>query len=131
MPKQIDPHRRSLEIQPTWFPLRINRVTGIVNYNHGGKFTLDKIKADYGSEQRAVQFQSAGGGEFRDDGTWEVNLDRILTDDVATSPELIAALPRELGDAMRGLQFGGNISIDGAMGFAGNSKPDSSVASLS
>lgn len=129
LPRQTDPHRHHLEIQPTWFPLPMNRVTGVVNYQHNGGFTLDEIKAEYGSEQRAAQLQSSGSGKFHRDGSWEVNLKRVITDDIETSPELLAALPAGLGDAMRGLRFGGNLSVDGRIQFLGGGKPHSAIQS--
>ena len=128
LPKEIDPHRHSLEIQPTWFPLRMNRVTGVVEYQHDGGFTLHGIKAECGSGRRVAQLKS-GGGKFHQDGTWEVNLDRVITDDIETSPELLAALPIDLGDAMRGLRFGGNLSFDGWIRFLGDGKPSSAIQS--
>lgn len=129
MKKENDPHRRALEIQPTWFPLKMNRVTGVVDYQSDGTFQLRNLFAEHGSEQRSVTLQSSGGGIFRADGSWEVRLARVLADSMETTPELTAALPTELSAAMRNLDFHGKLSVDGSMRFAGNSRTGSFVNS--
>ena len=127
--RKDDPLRRSLEIQPTWFPLEMNHVTGVVDYKRDGTFQIRNLNAEHGSEQRSITLQSSGGGIFRQDGTWEVNLRRIYADSVETTPEVTSALPRDLALAMRNLNFHGLLSIDGQMNFSGDSRPDSYVNS--
>lgn len=119
--------RRGLHIQPTWFPLSMDRVTGVVKYNADGTFVINEMRAEHGYEKRAVPLQSSGGGVFRKDGTWEVRLDRVYADGFATTPELTAALPSTLSESIRSLQFQGTLSIDGQMHFSGSSQPGSFV----
>ena len=122
-----DADHRGLEIQPTWFPLRMSRVTGQVEYNADGTFVLKDMRARHGPEKRSVTLQSSGRGIFRGDGTWEVALDRIHADAFETSPELTAALPAALSASMRSLKFASKLSFNGQMRFAGSSKPGSFV----
>lgn len=129
LPRQNQPTRGGLEIQPTWFPLRMHQLSGTADYRSDGSFQLQDLKAVYGSDQRSVELQSKGGGTFRPDGSWVVRLDQIIADGVEVTPELTAALPRDLSDAIKGLQFNGKLSIDGAMQFAGGSHPDAFVDS--
>lgn len=123
-----DSLRRDFEIQPSWFPLRMNRVTGVVDYKGAnGTFELRDINAEYGSQQQPAKFHTQGHGHFQDDGSWVVHLDPMRADHIETTREFLAALPKELSDAMRWLRFQGKLWVDGAMHFAGNSDPNSAV----
>ena len=128
--RKNDPERRSLEVQPTWFPLRMDRVTGSFVYQRNGTFQLRDIGATHGSSQRSFDLQLQGGGEFRPNGSWVIQLQEIHADGVEMTPEVKAALPDQLRGMLTQLAFAGRLSVtSGAMQFAGSSRPNSPIQS--
>ena len=110
--KGRDPDRRSLELQPSWFPLSMDRVTGKFRFLPSGKFHLNDFQAEHGLYQRTVKLRTNGHGEFREDGSWEVSLDRVIADRIQTTPEFLAALPRAMGESLRDLKFQGTLFVN-------------------
>lgn len=106
------PDGRRLEMKPTWFPLAMDRVTGEFRFLPNGEFSLQNIQAEHGSFQRTVKLRTEGRGIFREDNSWEILLDRVIADRVQTTPEFIASLPSNLGDAMKSLRFQGTLFVD-------------------
>ena len=120
-----DPDRRSIEIQPTWFPLAMDRVTGVFEFMPDGSFAMKNIQAEHGSRQRTVKLRTEGGGIFRDNGTWDIQLTRMIADRIETTPEFIAALPKNLSDALRTLKFQGTLFVNANdVRFSGTSDPN-------
>lgn len=120
-----DPDQRSLELQPTWFPLSMDRVTGKFRFSPSGEFSLSDIEAEHGSLQRTVKLRTSGGGVFREDGSWEILLNRVIADGIQTTPEFIAALPKNLRDALRTLKFQGILFVNAEdVRFAANRDPN-------
>ncbi len=121
--RKSDPERRSLVIQPTWFPYRMERVTGAVKYQRDGLFWLNNIRAQHGT----VELATRGDGVFQQDGSWRVLLQRLTVDRLRADRELLAALPRDLGDALTQMKFSGLMALDGPMSFFGTSDPNEPV----
>lgn len=123
-PEQID-----LEIQPAWFPLRMRRATGVVHYKNDGSFVLHNLRAEHGPRQHQVVLQipdiqrnneviPGGSGVIRRDGSWDVQLHRVLADGVDMTPEVLDAIPAGLASGLRQLQFTGKLSFESQMRFA-------------
>lgn len=123
-----DPDRRSLEMQPSWFPLAMDRVTGECHFQPDGTLLLKNIQAEHGSLQRTVKLWTNGSGVFRENGSWEIRLERVGADRVETTPEFIAALPKNLSDALRAIRFQGTLFVNANdVRFASSGRPSDPV----
>ena len=115
-----DPDRRTLMVQPVWFPYRMEEVTGTLVYHRDGRFELQNIRAAHGS----VRLDSRGEGFFAEDGNWRVTMDRVLAERVLVDRELLQALPGGLGDTLAQMRFSGSLGIGGRLDFLGTSDPE-------
>ena len=106
---------RSISVQPTWFPYRLNDVTGEIHYRDG-RVALRNISASRGD----TRLNLSGLAEAIPDGRWTVNLERITADRVVANRDLILAVPRPLGAALERLNVQGPINLYGSMAFSGH-----------
>ena len=128
--REDDPRRRSLSIQPTWFPLQLDQLTGSATYRRDGSFRLLGIQAVHGPPHREVALRTGGGGFIRGDGSWDVHLERLTADGMEVTPELLSALPVGLGTALSEVRFAGRLWLDcQTMRFSGSGQPNTPVDS--
>jgi hypothetical protein len=99
---------RSISIEPTWAPLRLDQVTGGFHY-HNGEVELRKVKAVYGKAGIEVE------GRCRPDaqGGWVVELSRAVGDHLIVDEPLLAALPSQAAHKLASLKFAGMLGGQG------------------
>jgi hypothetical protein len=114
--KEPNGESRSITIEPTWFPYRLDDVAGTAHY-WNGTVQLKKITAVHGQTEVSLN----GTCNMRNDGPWSVDLSDVTADGLQFDRELLSALPKELGKAVGKLNLQGDISMRGALTFAGDS----------
>ena len=117
--KKTNDEGRSITIQPTWFPYRLDEVAGTVTYSNG-RVQLRNISALHDQTQINVS-GACGVGQ---DGGWTVQLPHVVADRVQLNRELRAALPKEMGRAAERMNFEGELSLRGSLAFSGSPAAD-------
>lgn len=106
----------SISIFPTWFPYRIDNLNGSVEIG-GGVIRANNIVGNH--DRSSVGFSVTGQYSDLD---WSVNLNDLSALQVGLDDELLFALPTELSDAIRQLEFEGLLNLSGALTFAGDNE---------
>jgi len=117
--KKMNDEGRSITIQPTWFPYRLDEVAGTVNYSNG-RVQLRNISAIH--DQTQINVSGACG--VGHDGSWTVQLPNVVADRILLNRELRAALPKEMGKAVERMGFEGELSLRGSLAFSGSPAAD-------
>ncbi|MGB7344833.1 MAG: AsmA-like C-terminal region-containing protein [Pirellulaceae bacterium] len=103
---------RMLSIQPTSLPYRLDIVDATVNYD-GQRVAIDSIKARHG----ATHLSASGSCDRTADGRWKLSLGIDGGSRVSPEPELVAALPIEVRNALYQLQLRRPVSVRGPVSF--------------
>lgn len=106
---------RSITVRPSWFPYRLYDLTGEVQYEDG-QVQLKNVAAVHDNTRVRI----SGTCNFAPHGDWNVYLAEVTADGLKFDSELLAALPKGLGGAVGKLNLQGDISMYGAMSFAGH-----------
>lgn len=117
--KRAKDEGRSITIQPTWFPYRLDEVAGSATYSNG-RVQLRNISAIHDQTQIDVS-GACGVGQ---DGSWTVQLPNVVADRIQLNRELRAALPKEMGRAVERMNFEGELSLRGSLAFSGTPAAD-------
>lgn len=99
---------RSISILPTWFPYRIDEVTGKVRVSQG-VVRLEQIHGKHNQSPLRLEGQVAWG----DDGRWRAELTRLTADRLSPDHDLLGALPPSLAQALKQVQLTGTMHLDG------------------
>lgn len=99
---------RSVSIEPTWAPLRLDQVTGGFHYRNG-ELELKKVKATYGKAGIEVEGHCRPDGQ----GGWNVELSRAIGDHLIIDEALLAALPSQAAHRLSNLKFSGMLGGQG------------------
>lgn len=114
---------RSITVEPTWFPYRLDQVRGEFKFANGVAH-MTGVSARHGPTK--VRFD----GEIQhSNGDWKLTLRDLHATRVFATHELVDALPAALGAAVAKLNVEGPLSIDGGislMGTRGGAMPHSS-----
>jgi hypothetical protein len=113
---------RTIRIEPSWLPYRLDDVTGIVHYRDG-HVELEKVTAVHGSAKLSL----TGSCDFSEDGRWRIRLDRLNADRLQADRDLIAALPPKLSKPVMKLNLSGPVIVHGSLEMSGRGMPDESV----
>ena len=79
---------RTINVQPTWLPLRLDDVTGSLSFSDG-QFQLHNISA----VREGSRVELAGHGQATPDRRWEITLTKLIADRLNVDRELIDAMP--------------------------------------
>ncbi len=111
--------RSNVSIQPTWFPYRVSQVTGKMDMADG-KLKLEKLNGVHGDTWITMN----GQGNY-DEHSWSLKLDDMLVSSLSVDEDLYRALPFELENGIRKLQFEGQVELEGSIVLQGGRSNDS------
>lgn len=107
---QADPHGETVSIEPSWFPYRIEKLDGQLQW-HDGVLTFRDVR---GAHDR-TNVAAGGTCRFTPDGGWHVSFERLAADRVRVDHDLLQALPTGLHDAIAAVRPRGLLSLDGSL----------------
>lgn len=99
---------RTLSVEPSWAPYRMDNLTGEFHYRNGVT-TLQRIKAQHGR----VQFEVEAEGRTLEDGGWVLDVSRLAADRLELDRELLGALPGGMGQGLAQLGLQGALNMQG------------------
>lgn len=105
---------RSITIKPSWLPYQLDDVVGSVRFRDGVA-ELRKVKGKH--DDTSVEL--TGRFETLPDEQWRFEASEVLIDKLRASHELVAALPRQLGNALSKLKIQGAVYVSGRFGMQG------------
>ncbi|MBW3597742.1 MAG: AsmA-like C-terminal region-containing protein, partial [Planctomycetes bacterium] len=114
-PQTVD--RRPISIVPTWFPFRLDNVTGAVHFRDG-EIELRGLHAEHGDSR----FSAAGRVSTSRAGPWRLVLEQLTADRLHYDRDLAEALPPGLAGAVGRLSPTGPLSLRGWVEFAGSGR---------
>ncbi|QEG35031.1 hypothetical protein Pr1d_23210 [Bythopirellula goksoeyrii] len=122
----VQPRPDSASIQPEFFPYLMDGVAGTITYQDG-KVLLNEIRAQHGR----TTLRTNGSGEFREDGSWHMQLEGMTADRLMPRRDLIVALPPRLQKLAEQIRIeGNNFGISNAVvSFSKSADPNAVVAS--
>jgi len=121
----VQPRPESATVQPNCFPYLLEQIRGSFNYQDGRVLMTD-VSAQHGR----TTVRSNGNGIFREDGSWELQLDGFAADKLAIRRDLVVAMPARLQKMVDQLRPTGSFDIhNGALRFAKGSDPASPLES--
>ena len=103
-----------LQIHPQWFPYEINHLAGQIEVGQG-QITLSNIKGRHGRTWMVCQ----GQGQYTD-SVWSVTLEKLLAGALRVDNDFLSALPVELANSIRQLQFKGLLNVEGEITLSGH-----------
>ena len=107
---QADPHGETVSIEPAWFPYRIEKLGGHIDW-HDGVLTFRDVR---GAHNRTA-VAAAGTCRFTPDGGWHVSFERLAAERFRVDHDLLQALPAGLHDAIAAVRPQGLLSLDGSL----------------
>ncbi len=102
-----------VSVFPTWFPYRLENMQGEITVGNG-KIALANVLGRHGK----TWFSCNGGGTYSEN-SWNLDLNQMLAGAVAVDEPLLNALPVDLADAVRQLDYGGQLNVTGSIGLSG------------
>jgi hypothetical protein len=109
----------SLSVEPTWFPYRLDNVTGSFRYADG-VMQLSNFRAVHNraSISGEATCRVLGGGACR------LEFPRLAADRIEIDHDLLAALPQRMGDALARASLQGPLNLLGKLGMTVPPQPD-------
>ncbi|MBT4012111.1 MAG: hypothetical protein HN617_10555 [Planctomycetaceae bacterium] len=98
----------TVSFMPTWFPYRIEGVTGEF-IMQDGHVRLTGIHGLHGD----TEFQMDGVYNRAPNGQWHFAMDHLSIDRLRMDADLLAAMPAELSQQIRGLDIQGPLQLEG------------------
>ncbi|MGI9429095.1 MAG: AsmA-like C-terminal region-containing protein [Bythopirellula sp.] len=121
----VSPRPESATIQPLFFPYLMEQLEGSCTYQDG-RIDLSQVRARHGR----TTMRTNGHGEFRDDGSWYVQLEGLAVDRLMPRRDLTDALPSKLQKLIEYLRPSGSFNLSNALlRFAKASSPSAEIES--
>ncbi len=102
----VNPRPESTTLQPEFFPYLLEKLEGSFSYDNG-RLQLSQVRAQHGQ----TKLRSNGEGEFRDDGSWDFQLEGLAVDRLMARRELTDALPTKLQKLVEYLRPSGSFNL--------------------
>ncbi|MEM9412294.1 MAG: hypothetical protein AAGA30_14360, partial [Planctomycetota bacterium] len=99
-------------IYPTWFPYRITNLKGNISIGDG----VVALRQFSGDHER-TRMSCNGSGTYSEQH-WNVKLTNLLVSSLGLDESLFQALPLELANAIKQLQYQGRVNLTGEMDFS-------------
>ncbi|HYO25991.1 MAG TPA: AsmA-like C-terminal region-containing protein, partial [Lacipirellulaceae bacterium] len=105
--------RETTQLRPAFFPYLMEQVSGRISYKDGH---VELVGMRAHNDQTTIT--TNGAGDFWPEGHWQFELRGLTADNVTVGPELVSALPRQLGKLLDRLKPTGNFTLhNGVVGF--------------
>lgn len=114
----------NVSIEPTWFPYRVERIAGKFN-SQDGQIRLERLQGFNNDTWVTVN----GFGQF-DDTSWEFELSDLMVGSLDLDEHLYFALPQELSESVRKLEFDGLVNVSGLVKFSSDELEGQSTATF-
>ncbi len=105
--------KSDVSIEPTWFPFRISEITGEFEIGDG-KLSINKFSGIH----HDTWVNLTGHGDY-DELSWKLELSDILVGSLDVNEYLFRAMPMELENAIRALEFKGQVELEGRLTLEG------------
>jgi hypothetical protein len=112
-------------IQPVYFPYRLDRLQGILEYSDG-QVTLSDLRAQHGN----VKASAKGVCTFLPDGSWRFALQNLYVDRLQFDRELLPALPGPFRKTIAAMAPAGPFNLSGTLVLARSGVPDAPLTSF-
>jgi hypothetical protein len=107
---EATPSGDTVSIEPSWFPYRLERLTGKLLW-HKGLMRFEGIRGVHARTTVATE----GTCRFQPDGGWHVAFTKLSADRFRTDHELLTALPDGLQEAIQSVRPRGMMSLAGSL----------------
>ena len=107
---EATPRGDTVSIEPAWFPYRLERLRGRLQWKDG-RLRFGDVR---GAHARTT-VSAEGTCSFTPDGGWHVSFARLAADRFRADHDVLRALPAGLRGAVEAVQLGGMLSVDGAL----------------
>ena len=104
------PHADSVSIEPAWFPYRLEKLRGELEWKDG----FLRFAGVRGTHARTT-VATDGVCRFMPDGGWHVSFTRLTADRFRADHDVLEAMPEGLRRAVAAVRPRGLLSIDGAL----------------
>jgi hypothetical protein len=125
---RIEPQRDTASIEPVYFPYRLDRLQGLIDYTDG-HVTFQNCKAEHGPEKASIKIASDGYCDFGSDGRWRVCFEKLVVDQFRFDRELSQALPERLRKAVAELNPTGAMNLRGSLDLERAGQPNEPLRS--
>jgi len=114
----------TVTIEPDFFPLRLEKVKGLLKYR-SGRIEFENMTA----EQERLPVAASGYCEYDEQGAWHARFDKLIAERVHPERQTIqTALPAKLRKLAQAMRLTGALQIDGTLDVWGNlERPQSPV----
>lgn len=96
-----------LQIEPTWFPYALDRLSGKFSYRNGD-LTISDVQGWHGNVTVSFDAQGQTHAEY-----WQLSIDNLLTGQIPVDHEIKRALPLPIRQATDRLQVAGSVAVQG------------------
>jgi hypothetical protein len=104
-----------LRMQPAWFPLRFEGLSGNATYRNG-IFELHQFVANY----KSTTLTADVFGKIDRQGPWNIEFRNLVIRGIQPHDEIVAAMPKSLAKAVRQLELEGCFGLNGSFGMQGD-----------
>jgi hypothetical protein len=105
---RVEPQIETASIQPTCFPLRLERLQGAIIYQDG-RVTLDGLRGEHGR----VSLATGGECTLLPEGGWRLGLRGLAIDRLRIDREFAHALPGRVKAFVTALNLAGPVNLSG------------------
>jgi len=96
-----------LQIEPTWFPYALDRLSGKFYYRNG-ELTISDVQGWHGNVTVSFDAQGQTHAEY-----WQLSINNLLTGQIPVDHEIKRALPLPIRQAADRLQVAGSVAVQG------------------
>jgi hypothetical protein len=98
-----------LQIEPTWFPYALDRLSGKFYYRHGN-LTISDVQGWHGNVTVSFDAEGQTHAEY-----WQLAINNLLTGQIPVDHEIKRALPLPIRQAADQLQVAGSVAVQGSL----------------
>ena len=95
-------------IEPTWFPVRLEKLDGQIHYRDG-QVVIDQFQGENGRSRIASSVRC----DFQNNGAWVLSLEDLSVDQLEIDRQFLNAAPSTLQAAIEPLELEGAVNLSG------------------
>ena len=108
----------SVSMQPSWFPYSIHNIVGRLSIGDD-TITLHEVRGDHDQT-----WMSCNGNGTYDERQWELRITDLYVSGMDANDQLLAALPANVGQAIKRVHWQGLVNARGEVTIAGESRSE-------